>query len=577
VGATGPAGRAAEVTPAGPPAPHDPAARSWDRVDRSVGAAPATVAAKASPRGVTRVVAMRSIGGRPTVEVRTVRGRAAATQAVAAAQERPGVLSVELDTRVRTMATPSSDDPYRSDQWGLDRLKAEDVWARRSGAGVTVAVVDTGVEAGHPDLAGVVLPGTDLVTGTGDGGADGNGHGTHVAGIVGAVANNRLGVAGLAQGVKILPVRVLDDTGAGFASAMAEGIVYAVDHGASVINMSLGTPTASTATANAVRYAIGKNVTVVAAAGNSALDGNPVSYPAAYPDVIGVGASDAADQIASFSNHGSYVDLAAPGVDIVSTYRLGAYAFASGTSMASPYVAAAAALLKAVDPARTPAQIAVALQTTATDLGGAGRDNYFGYGLIDPSAALAAVPCDVTACGGATTVTEVLGRSATLRYGATVTGTARVRDGGTGLAGVPAQLCTKVAPSAGYRCRDYTTDAKGYVGYRLAPRATTRVYVRYPGTAGTKASQSALIAYTVVPGITVKKLNRTITASVAMDSRRSVVLERRVGTRWVTSRTAVLYPRKSGTFTKLTPGRYRLRVAASATLGAAVSGAVRIV
>ena len=598
----GPAATPAVTTVTAAPAAPAPVA-GWDREAPSVHASAPEIVATAPVRGDVRVVTVRTVAGRPRVEVRTVDGRAAAAAAVAATQRTTGVVSVSLDRRVHTAAV-RSDDARRSSQWGLDRLKAEDLWTRQTGTGVTVAVVDTGVEAGHPDLAGVVLPGADFVTGTGDGGADGNGHGTHVAGIVGAVANNRIGVAGLAPGVKVLPVRVLDNGGWGWNSDIARGIVYAADHGAAVINLSIGGSSSDGASADAVRYALARNVVVVAAAGNERAKGNPTSYPAAYPGVIAVAATDSADRIASFSSAASYVAVAAPGVGILSTVRGGSYTTMSGTSMATPFVAATVALLRAADPALTPARAAQVLQATADDLGPVGRDRDTGYGLIDPAAAL----CSVTTCGGtptpapttpiptpssspsptptptptvppvAKTVTTMVSRSAGVRFGATVTATARVLDarGVTGLARVPVQLCLRTAPAANYGCRTYTTDARGNASHRFAATATTQVYAVHPGTARTAPSSSAAIDYTVAPDIRVRARRGALTATVSPAAGQSVQLQRWDGRVWADAASSTVDGRGTASATRLTAGYYRVRVAATATLTEVTTGYVRV-
>jgi type VII secretion-associated serine protease mycosin len=577
----------------------------WDRPTPSTQAAPAEVVAAAPVRGAVRVVTVRSVAGRPQVDVATVDGRAEAAQAVAGSQRVPGVVSVGVDTQVRATAV-RSDDTYRTSQWGLDRLHAEDVWAQRTGAPpVTVAVVDSGVTGGHPDLAGAVLPGTDFVTAGGDGTADANGHGTHVAGIIGAVAGNHLGVAGLASGVKILPVRVLDARGSGWNSAIAKGIVYAADHGAAVVNLSLGGPSADSATADAVRYALARNVVVTAAAGNERSSGSPTSYPAAYSGVLGVAATDSIDRVASFSNAGSYVDVAAPGARILSTVKPDAYAYMSGTSMATPFVAAAAGILKAADPSLTPARVADLLQSTATDLGPAGRDDDFGYGLINPYAAL----CAVTGCGQsptpspsapspsapapnpstpasssptppprAATVTTMVSRSATVRHGATVVATARVLNsaGASGLSRVPVQLCVKAAPAGSYGCRTYTADSRGYASHRFTATATTEVYAVHVGTATTAPSASAVIRYTVAPTVRLSTHRQTVTVRLNPATGQRVELQRWNGSTWTTDTTATVDSGGAVTFRELARTYYRVHVAAGPALAGTTSGYVRI-
>jgi type VII secretion-associated serine protease mycosin len=285
----------------------------------------------------------------------------------------------------------ASNDQYRSDQWALDGFKAETaVWPITTGAGVRVAVIDSGVQSNHPDLSGRLLSGVDFVadgSGSTPNTTDPLGHGTHVTGIIAAVAGNGIGVAGLAPSVRVIPVRVLDENGAGWSADIAKGIVYAVDAGAHVINLSLG-GSRSSVIGSAVTYAHAQGVTVTAAMGNSKQQGNPTSYPAANLESIAVAAASSSGSVASFSNTGDHVDVAAPGVAIKSTVSSGGYATYSGTSMATPYVSALAALMLAKSPGLTPDQVRSVMQGAAKNLGSPGWDTQSGHGLINPSAVL---------------------------------------------------------------------------------------------------------------------------------------------------------------------------------------------
>jgi hypothetical protein len=227
---------------------------------------------------------------------------------------------------------------------------------------------------------------------------DNNGHGTHVSGII-AAESNTMGVAGVSFGsnTKIMPLKTQDSSGSGSTSDIVNAVYYAADNGARIINMSLGSGTSSSSFASAVTYAYNKGVCVFASAGN---DGDTsINYPASYPNVVSVGATDNRDNIAEFSNQNSYVDVSAPGVDIYSTmptYAVGlndvgcsqTYSFMSGTSMASPMAAGVGALLRSKFPSLTPAQVASKMQTYANDKGAPGRDNAFGYGRVNAYAAL---------------------------------------------------------------------------------------------------------------------------------------------------------------------------------------------
>jgi len=278
-------------------------------------------------------------------------------------------------------------DPGRAQQWGLDAIGADAAWAVTRGAGVVVAVVDTGV-APAPDLDGRLLPGWNVLARSEDAGDD-NGHGTHVAGTVAEVGGNGLAESGVAPEASILPVKVLDSTGAGSDADVAAGIVWAADHGARIINLSLGGSQPSTVLAEGVAYARTRGVLIVAAAGN---DGGAVGVPARLAGVIAVGAVDSTRVRAPFSAGGRALDLVAPGVDILQQTLDGVGGYAdrswSGTSMASPQVAGVAALALAAGRAKTAAGLARLLTRTALDLGVPGRDPAYGAGLVRADAAL---------------------------------------------------------------------------------------------------------------------------------------------------------------------------------------------
>jgi hypothetical protein len=307
---------------------------------------------------------------------------------------------IEPATKMRNSSVPN--DPYFQYQWHMQMLKVPEAWQVSMGQGAVVAVVDSGVNAGE-DGFGKLLPGHDFVDND-DRPDDLNGHGTHVAGTIAQATNNGVGVAGVAPRASILPVRVLDASGSGSNTNVANGIVWAADHGADVINMSLGSAVSTELIADAIAYAYEKNVTIVAATGN---DGNSdqVSFPAAYDNVIGVGSIDEQKQIAFYSNQGKEVDLVAPGGDtgaddnhdgypdgvVQETQQNGvwSYYYLQGTSMASPHVAGCAALVWAHG-VHDPDQIARILNSTATDLGAKGWDSTYGNGLVNPVAALQA-------------------------------------------------------------------------------------------------------------------------------------------------------------------------------------------
>ncbi|GID27372.1 S8 family peptidase [Paractinoplanes brasiliensis] len=367
---------------------------------------PATVSEKQPVRVVTTSV---DASGKPVIKVITATSKDKAAGAIKAGQSAKGAVGVEVDAVATASEVPSGSDTYRSQQWDFSKISVANAWQKSTGAGVTVAVLDTGVDGKHPDLAANMVAGYDAIANGNGGATDPNGHGTHVAGTIAAVTGNGVGISAIAPHSKIMPVRVLGANGSGYMSDAAEGIIWAADHGASVINMSLGSSSKVTAVTNAISYARSKGVVVVAAAGNDRANGSPTNYPAADAGVIGVAATDSADRVASYSNAGSYVDVAAPGSSIISTYptalgtRTG-YVSMSGTSMASPHVAGVAALLKAARSTLTPDQVESALETSAVDLGAKGFDNDFGNGRIDAAAALASVsPATTSPTSPATT------------------------------------------------------------------------------------------------------------------------------------------------------------------------------
>ena len=292
------------------------------------------------------------------------------------------------------MATSShvdaaSNDPLLAQQWGIFATGADRVWSITTGKGVTVAVVDSG-SGPHPDLADSLLPGHSFFGSveTPDGNdIDTSGHGSHVAGIIAAAANNGIGGSGVAPNAKILPIKVLDQAGQGDARDVAAGVRYAADNGAKVINLSLGGATESSSLTQAITYANDKGALVIAAAGNGGANDKP-KWPASLDLTIAVTAVDSANSVTSFDQRGGYIDIAAPGANVVSTAK-GDYGTLSGTSMAAGFVAGAAALLFAAEPRVTNAQVRDILLRTATDIGEPGRDVTFGAGLINMVAALA--------------------------------------------------------------------------------------------------------------------------------------------------------------------------------------------
>jgi membrane-anchored mycosin MYCP len=285
-------------------------------------------------------------------------------------------------------APPVTTDP--SVPWPQVQLAPQQVWPLTTGAGVTVAVVDSGVDGHSPQLAGRVLRGLDVINpGDGPANTDCYGHGTFVAGIIAAAPTAGTGFAGVAPGATILPIRAANNAQDGTADLLATGIRDAVDDGASVINLSASTTTPDQHLAAAVRYAQAHNVLIVAAAANDAQDGDPVPYPAALPGVLGVGAVDSSGARADFSQTGPYVSLVAPGVNVISVGPGGGGQWqGSGTSYAAPFVAGVAALVRAYRPHLSAAQVLHRLLATADHPATTLPDPGLGWGTVDPLAAV---------------------------------------------------------------------------------------------------------------------------------------------------------------------------------------------
>ena len=294
----------------------------------------------------------------------------------------PLVEYAELNWIVHAVYTPN--DPQWGAQWGPQRIHCEEAWDTQQGSSsVKIAILDTGVDYNHEDIAGnYVSGGYDWINNDNDP-MDDNDHGTHCAGIAAAVMDNNKGIAGVAQ-VSIMAEKVLDSGGSGSSSQVANGITHAADNGADVISMSLSSTSPSSTIKNACIYAYNtKGVVIVAAAGN---DGNfGMNYPAGFNTVIAVGATDNTDHRCSFSNYGDGLELVAPGKRILSTIIGDDYDYLTGTSMATPHVAGVAALAISEYPNKDNVWIRQKLVDTAEDLGPAGWDEDFGYGLVDAS------------------------------------------------------------------------------------------------------------------------------------------------------------------------------------------------
>ena len=328
------------------------------------------------------VVASEPLSGAVAIEVPA--GQAAEAADILRAE--PAVAYVERDHTARIAAVTPNDPAYRA-QWGITRAGVDEAWDTTRGAGgIVVAVVDTGVRK-VPDIASRVLPGRDFVNN--DSNADDDqGHGTMAAGVIAGSGNNRVGIAGICWNCKILPVKVLDSRGIGSYSDVAEGLRWAADKGADIINLSLGGAEDSQVLRAAVAYAAGRGALVIAAAGND--NSKAPHYPAAIPAVLAVGASTARDARYSWSNYGSkWVDIAAPGCNPAQA-RNGRVGQFCGTSSATPFVAGVAALLASTKPTPTAATIRTALTSSADRL--SGKWIAASSGRVNAAAALATLP-----------------------------------------------------------------------------------------------------------------------------------------------------------------------------------------
>ncbi|MFB7475483.1 type VII secretion-associated serine protease mycosin [Kitasatospora sp. NPDC056184] len=301
-------------------------------------------------------------------------------------------------------ATPAAAESIRENQWHLDAMKASEVWRVSKGQGVTVAVIDSGFKLDHPDLVGQLLPGKDFSGLPGGVGSFTESHGTEMAALIVGSGKGMggSGAYGLAPEAKVLPIKIRNNdnsagvTGSEFLKQIGQGIVYAADQGAKVINVSQARSAASLSAADlaelkaAVDHAAAKGALVVAGAGNSAQSGNPVEYPAASPGVIGVGAVDRNGTVTAESEQGPQVDLAAPGIEIYNACTgPSGYCKGHGTSDATALVSASAALLWAVHPDWTANQVArVLLNTAGKADDGAQRNDALGYGIVRPRVAL---------------------------------------------------------------------------------------------------------------------------------------------------------------------------------------------
>jgi hypothetical protein len=318
----------------------------------------------------------------------------------------------EIDEMVLPDLIPN--DPYYGSAWHLPKIGASIAWDKSQGAGVTVAVLDSGVDSAHPDLASKLVQGWNFYDNNANT-SDVYGHGTKVAGSAAAASNNHTGIAAVAGASRIMPIRVTNLGGGGYWSTISQGLVHAADNGARVANVSFLGVTSSLTVQNAAQYMKNKGGLVIVSGGNT---GTQQNYPSTTT-MIPVAGTNSNDVRASWSSYGNYIALAAPGEGIWSTLRGGGYGAVSGTSFSSPVTAGVVALMMSAAPSLLNTKIETLLFSTAIDLGAAGRDPYYGYGRVNAAkavqAAVAAVPVADTQAPSSVAISSP-------GYGATVTG-----------------------------------------------------------------------------------------------------------------------------------------------------------
>lgn len=348
------------------------------------------IEAKAGVSDAEFAATLNGQGGRSLGKLRGLRAHLVSVppgQSESAFAERlarhPHIKFAELD-RLAPPGT-TTNDPLLPSQWHLPRIDATTAWNTSTGAGTVIAILDTGIDPTHPDLKAQLVPGWNFYSGNSDT-SDPHGHGTAVAGAASAIANNGTGVASVAWGARLMPVRIADANAYAYWSTVAQGLTWAADNGARVANVSYVGVAASSTVQSAANYMRNKGGVVVVCAGNNGKDEGIASTDS----MIVVSATNSSDAKASWSSYGSFVDLAAPGESIYTTSRGGGYQYWSGTSLASPVVAGAAAMIKSLRPELTAPQIESALFTSSVDLGTAGKDATYGYGRLNSAAALVA-------------------------------------------------------------------------------------------------------------------------------------------------------------------------------------------
>lgn len=355
----------------------------------------------------------------PQIKVKLIRVPEHTLETVKSALERnPNVEFVEYNFIAKEHLVPN--DPMYSSQWFLPNIAAEEGWNICTGsAEITIAILDSGIDHGHPDLVGKIVSGWNFLEDN-DNTSDVRGHGTSVAGAAAAFSNNIIGVAGVAWENTIMPLLVANNLGWTYYDDAADAIIYATDNGAKIINMSFGGSSNSSTLQNAINYAWESGVIIIASAGNE--ENNILNYPASCNNVMSVSATNSTDALAYFSSYGSAIDITAPGQAIYTTSWYSNYGSVSGTSFSSPIVAGLAALILSVNPDLTNAQVVELIEQNADDLGDAGWDVYFGHGKINVYNTLIAASGETPDPPPSTDTTAPTALITSPEYGSTVAG-----------------------------------------------------------------------------------------------------------------------------------------------------------
>lgn len=411
----------------------------------------------------------------------------------------PQVAFVERDTKVRSLASPN--DYWWPSEWAPPKINAPLAWDSTTGSASTViAILDSGVDFSQPDLQGAFVAGRDIVN-SDDDPSDDYGHGTQVAGVAGARSNNGVGVASYCWACSIMPVKVLGSNGAGSMSDVASGITWASDHGARVINMSLGSTSSSSTLASAVQYAHDHGVMLVAAAGNSG--SNVQTYPAALPTVIGVAGTDSTDQLTSTSNYGSWVKVSAPGCNFTTGLNSW-YGTFCGTSSASPVVAAVAGLAISANPAATNTQVEQAIESSTVP------ESFVQYGRVDAAGTLSAL--GASSSGSAPVNSSLPAISGSAQEGSTLNASAGSWSGSTASYSYQWQRCD----SSGGGCNQIPgATGQSYVQTSADVGSTIRITVTAANAYGSSSATSARTAVVTAPPVLAQTQTATFTGSIS--------------------------------------------------------------